>query len=201
VTGSPQLLVVAGPNGSGKTTWLSLNEESVAPLGLVQFLNPDMVARELLPSDVTQARIAAGREIVRRSVELLAQRQSFGFETTLAGHHGLRIMREAQVAGYEVTLVFLAISDVRINLERVTQRQSLGGHGIPESDIVRRYRRSFENLEAALDFAEHVWLVDNSVPNRPHQFAQASGTTVKITQPVPECGRQAVAHLVRRAGE
>ncbi len=197
--GRPQLLVVAGPNGSGKTSWLSVNASEVAELKLSTYLNPDMLARELSPGDAAASAMAAGREIIRRSLDLLSARLSFGFETTLAGHHALGVLRDAQEVGYEITLVFVATSDPGINVKRVAERHARGGHDIAEADIIRRYRRSFDNLEAAMGCADHVRLIDNSVRNVPHEYARFDSGFVAVEEPVPEFGRAAVSLLVERA--
>ena len=117
----------------------------------------------------------------------------------LAGHHALHVLQDAQAAGYEITLVFVATSDPTINVRRVAERQARGGHGIAEVDIIRRYRRSLDNLEAAMRCADHVRLIDNSVHNVPHEYARFDSGFVAVEDPVPEFGRAAVVHLIERA--
>lgn len=194
----PQLFVLAGLNGSGKTTWLDDNSGEIADLGLVVHLNADAIAREISPEDVTHAAIAAGREVVKRSSNLLKQRVSFGFETTLAGNHALGVMRQARSAEYEITLIFVATGNPNVNLQRITRRKAAGGHGIPDDDVLRRYKRSLENLELAVSYAAYAHLIDNTVDNQPHEFVRIEDDTVAIYDPVPAFGEMIVAFLKNR---
>jgi predicted ABC-type ATPase len=68
----PLLVAIAGPNGAGKTTFYHSHLKACG----LRFLNADVLAREigLQPYDAARA-AAALRE------ELLAQRESFVFET------------------------------------------------------------------------------------------------------------------------
>lgn len=196
--GRPQLFVLAGPNGSGKTTWLDYNRGEIAGLQLFVHLNPDAIAREICPEDVTRASIAAGREVIRRSIDLLERKASFGFETTLAGNHALNVVRKARAVGYEITLVFLATDNPRINLRRIARRKAAGGHGIPKEDVLRRYERSFANLALAVAHANYVHLVDNGANQQPHEFARIENGDIAIYNPVPPFGKSIVALLTKR---
>jgi predicted ABC-type ATPase len=197
--GRPQLFVLAGPNGSGKTTWLDYNRSEISALDLRIHLNPDAIARAICPEDVSRASVAAGREVIRRSLELLAHKTSFGFETTLAGHHALKIMRKACAVGYEITLVFLATDDPHINLRRIARRKAAGGHGVPKEDVLRRYTRSFANIELAVAHSHHAHLIDNSENHQPHEFARVEYGDIAIYNPVPPFGRPIVKFLARHA--
>lgn len=193
----PHLFVIAGPNGSGKTSWIDGNREEIAALGLLAHLNPDAIAREISPGNLRQGAARAGREVIRQSAEFLGHQESFGFETTLAGHHALRVMKQAQELGYEVTLVYVATENPSINIKRIVMRHTAGGHDIPEKDIRRRYQRSLANLEAAIACADHVRLIDNSRHEKPHEFARFDSGKLKIEDPVPQFGKSALASIER----
>ena len=78
----PHLVVLAGPNGSGKTTIASrlLKGE----LGVSEFVNADLIAGGLSVFDPDLAAMAAGRVMLARLKQLAARRADFAFETTLA---------------------------------------------------------------------------------------------------------------------
>lgn len=71
-------------------------------------------------------------------------------------------MNRARAIGFEVTLIYIGTEDVDINLSRIRQRVLVGGHDVPEIDVRRRYKRSFENLLLAVQRADYSLLFDNS---------------------------------------
>lgn len=134
----PALSVIAGPNGSGKSTLTS----SIWFEGNANLIDPDTLARSIDPIRPARAAIPAARQTILRCRALLASRVSFALETTLAGHGAITIMREARKAGYRIVLVYVALKDPELHIERVRLRVSRGGHDIPDVDIRRRYARS-----------------------------------------------------------
>ena len=65
----PELVVLAGPNGVGKTTFAKLNLSSFIDQGA--FLNADDIARDVNPSDVEAVAIDAGRQMLSRRKDFL----------------------------------------------------------------------------------------------------------------------------------
>jgi predicted ABC-type ATPase len=155
---SPTLSVVAGPNGSGKSTLTS----SIWFEGNSNLIDPDAIARSIDPVQPSRAAIPAARRSILRCKALLAARVSFTLETTLAGHGAITIMKEARKAGYRIVLVYVALKDPELHIERVRLRVSRGGHDIPDVDIRRRYARSLMRAPEALGLADEAVVLDNS---------------------------------------
>ena len=89
--------------------------------------------------------------------------ESFAFETTLSGRSYARQIPKWKAAGYEVTLVFLKVSAIRIALDRVKARTAHGGHHIPATVIRRRFRLGWQNFEYVYQQLVDNWRVyDNS---------------------------------------
>ena len=61
-----------------------------------------------------------------------------------------------------IVLVYIGTERVETNLGRIRDRVLAGGHNVPEEDVRRRYKRSFENLATALQRADYTILFDNS---------------------------------------
>jgi predicted ABC-type ATPase len=154
----PSLSVIAGPNGSGESTLTS----SIWFEGNANLIDPDTVARSLDPVHPARARIPAARQSILRCRALLARRTSFTLETTLAGRGAMTIMREAKHAGYRIFLVYVALKNPELHIERVRLRVSQGGHDIPDVDIRRRYARSLERAPEALRLVDEAVVLDNS---------------------------------------
>ena len=140
----PNLYIIAGPNGAGKTTasYTLLPEM----LGCVNFVNADEIARGLSPFSPETVDVQAARIMLDRIEELLSQKADFGIETTLATRSYVQLVRRAQASGYKVHLLFFYLETPEQAIQRVAQRVSNGGHGIPEEVIRRRFKRGIENL-------------------------------------------------------
>jgi predicted ABC-type ATPase len=110
----------------------------------------------------SRAAIPAARRAILRCRALLADRLSFTLETTLAGHGATMIMCKAKKAGYRTFLVYVALGDPELHIERVRLRVSQGGHDIPDVDIRRRYARSLIRAPAALRLVDEAVVLDNS---------------------------------------
>lgn len=116
--------IFGGPNGSGKSSIF----DALAPPG--EFVNTDVVARRINPDNPEAASLAAGREALRRLHDIIDKRHDFAFETTLSSNQSLTLMRKARDAEYEVGLVFVALANADLSVERVAQRVKQGGHNI-----------------------------------------------------------------------
>jgi len=132
------LYIVAGANGSGKTTF-ALNFAKVKNLN---FINADEIAKEYDPKDLQKYKITAGRVFFQRVDEKLSKNDSFILETTLSGKYLEKVIKKAQKAGFFVSLIYLYLDNSVENILRVKNRVLAGGHNVPEKDIVRRYMRS-----------------------------------------------------------
>ena len=142
--GKPNLYIIAGPNGAGKTTasYTLLPEM----LGCVNFVNADEIARGLSPFAPDIVDVQAARIMLERVDELLAQKADFGLETTLATRSYVKLIKRAHDLGYKVHLLFFYLETPEQAIQRVAQRVSNGGHGIPEDVIRRRFKRGIDNL-------------------------------------------------------
>ena len=141
---SPVCTVIAGPNGAGKTTFALVYLQEVAKAE--NFINADLIAAKLSPDDPNLQWMKASRILLAEGREYVKRRESFAFETTLAGRSYLRMTRQLVQAGWEVNLIYLWLPNVDISRERVAERVEHGGHNVPEKFLVRRYPRSIANL-------------------------------------------------------
>jgi predicted ABC-type ATPase len=157
-----QLWIFAGPNGSGKTTIVDHYVRNRIPI-----VNPDVIARELNPANVQAVALKAGKAASSKRELLLSKSITFGFETTLSGKSELQFMSKAKIKGYKINLIFISTDDpLKVNIYRVAERVQSGGHHIPTEDIIRRYKRSLENLPKALEIADRAYIIDNSQKHR-----------------------------------
>ncbi len=151
----PQLHVIAGPNGSGKTTYANSWNHPFT------IHNPDDIAKNA-GGDAGNRLIAAGRIIHERIYADIGARRSFGFETTMAGTNWQTIMKTCVEQNYFVYLHFICVQNLDVSRSRVAQRVSIGGHGVPEVDQLRRFQRVLDNLPKAILLADAAYIYDNS---------------------------------------
>lgn len=152
----PTLVLLAGPNGSGKTTFINrfLRQRAEA----FRFVNPDEVARGLTGEGVARD-LAAGRLVLERLDALFQDRADVVLETTLATRaHAARI-RKWKAAGYRAELVYLRPPSADFSVMRVARRVAQGGHGIPEQTLRRRFALSLDYLETVYKPLVDAWEV------------------------------------------
>jgi predicted ABC-type ATPase len=170
---APTLVVIGGPNGAGKSTVAPflLREE----LSVAEFVNADVIAQELSPSNAARAAIEAGRIMIRRIEELTRRRIDFAFESTLASRMLAERIDRARTEGYSVALAFLWLSGPEVAVQRVRERAIHGGHSVPEETIRRRYRRGIDHFFRIYRPLADVWrFYDNSLVGGPRLVAWGS---------------------------
>jgi len=140
----PNLYIVAGCNGAGKTT----ASYTVLPeiLNCREFVNADNIAAGISPFNPESVALEAGRIMLKRINELLENGDDFALETTLATKSYVSFIKKAQAKGYGVTLLYFWLKSPQVAFERVANRVSKGGHNIPLDVIERRYFRGIKNL-------------------------------------------------------
>ena len=140
----PNLYIIAGCNGAGKTT----ASYTVLPeiLNCKEFVNADNIAAGISPFNAESVAIEAGRIMLKRINELLEEKADFALETTLSTKSYVSFVKKAQQANYKVTLLYFWLSSSAMAHDRVAKRVSRGGHNIPIDVIDRRYYRGIKNL-------------------------------------------------------
>jgi predicted ABC-type ATPase len=137
-----ELILVGGPNGSGKTTFIRQFQKSHP----YPYLGADEIAARLAPHDVASVQIEAGREFLLRFDERLARDDSFIVESTLSGRTLARRIERGKERGFAITMMFLYVDSDEASLHRVHERVRKGGHDVPESDVRRRFLRCCRNF-------------------------------------------------------
>lgn len=156
----PQIFVIAGPNGSGKTT----SAKKLLPeiLQCNEYVNADAVAAALSPFRPEEVAMLAGRLMLERINHLASKKDDFAFETTLSSRTFIKFLNECKSNGYEINILFLWLNSPQLAIQRVKFRVEQGGHDIPQDVITRRYHRSIQNfLTEYSNIATNWFLYDN----------------------------------------
>jgi predicted ABC-type ATPase len=182
----PRLIVVAGPNGSGKT---SVTEQLLRHTWMdgCVYVNPDNIARDEFGDwNSPDAVLSAAKRATELREKCLAEKTSLAFETVLSAPDKIDFLKRVKAAGYFIRLFFVGTDDPTINAKRIAQRVLEGGHDVPISKIISRYDRSIANCVHATRIADRAYLYDNSVDNTPARLLIrfVEGRAVKTYGPV-----------------
>ncbi len=139
-----RLVILAGANGTGKTTFAKefLKEYKI------EFLNADEIALEACGNnkDIDKKRISSGKKFIIELQKLLKNGRSVAVESTLSGTYLEKIISRIRRSGYRISIIYVFIDNPQIALERIKARVLSGGHDVPKKDVIRRFYRSKSNF-------------------------------------------------------
>ena len=180
----PLAVVVAGHNGSGKSTMWRMR---LADRLRIPLINADRMMLSILPEPGTGGKLVAWAAQLRDSdrgwigvaqkgveafvAQAMGAKVSFGMETvfsywerqtdgTIASK--IDLIRDMQKAGYFVLLFFVGLTDADTSILRVATRVAQGGHAIDEPTLRKRFPKTQTAIREAVSVADASVLVDNS---------------------------------------
>ncbi|MBE9586910.1 zeta toxin family protein [Mucilaginibacter sp. JRF] len=169
----PNLYIIAGCNGAGKTTASYTMLPEI--LNCKEFVNADNIAAGISPFNPESVALEAGRIMLKRIHELMRDNTDFAFETTLATRSYTLLIKEAIEKGYNIILVFFWLDSPAQAIRRVAKRVSAGGHHIPDEVVTRRYYRGLYNLlNLYIPFC-NKWMIVNTMGLVPETIAMDNG--------------------------
>ena len=157
----PVLYILAGPNGTGKTTFYSIAAASGFIDKNLPFINVDILTQNL--GGYTEENYIRASEIYRETVKgFMESNADFMIESNLAESRSYEWISLLKRKNYQIILYYLSTDDVLINIGRVQRRVKEGGHDIAEGIIRSRYSQSHSYLKTKLSEFKEVYLIDNS---------------------------------------
>ena len=185
----PEMIVIAGPNGSGKTSVTQKFLYHKWAEGTL-YINPNEVAQEIFGDwNSTESVIKAARYCRELREECLRSHRSFVFETVMSAEDKVDFIIRAKQAGFFLRLFFISTSHPSINAARIARRVMKGGHDVPISKIISRYYKSIANCKTVAPIVDRLYVYDNSIDGEDAklQFRLTNGKVKKIyTSPIPE---------------
>lgn len=147
----PEIMVFAGPNGSGKTTITKMAKT----VGV--YINADDIKSTTLCSDMDAALKA---EELRE--QFVNAKKDFTFETVLSTDRNLKLLEKAKNEGFFIRGIYVLTSTSDINVARVNAREALGGHGVPQDKIRSRYEKALKLIPQFVDICDILHIYDNT---------------------------------------
>lgn len=185
----PILIVIAGPNGSGKTTITSkiVHHEWMED---AVYVNPDQVAQERFGDWNSQTAVLQAAQYCNQLREdCLKSGKSLIFETVLSSEGKVDFIHRAHKVGFFIRLFFVATSHPSINASRIAHRVMEGGHDVPIAKVISRYYKSILNCKRCAEIADRTYVYDNSIDDADARllFRMTEGKVFKqYTDDIPE---------------
>jgi predicted ABC-type ATPase len=204
-TPPPLLVMLAGSNGAGKSTFFNAHLRSLD----LPFINADLIAEELRSGSRALARRFSGLSLDRAAQRVadeerlasIVLHRSFVTETVLSDPAGAKVamLNDARSRGYAVWLFFIGISTPELSRARVRERvRSRRGHDVPADKIEARYARTLANLPGAIGAASVAILLDNDLAESPFRFVArfVNGSLVRASKLRPRWARAALSRAI-----
>ncbi|MEA3552834.1 MAG: zeta toxin family protein [Campylobacterota bacterium] len=163
--------IIAGPNGSGKTTFsISLIKNTNILTGM--HLNADMILKANENDDFLkdfaplEQHLKVSSLIDNKIDELIEEGENLILETVFSSSYKLETFQKLKDAGYFINMIFVSTQDPLINVQNVALRVEKGGHAVPIDKIFKRFKGAHENLETIAKDVDCLILIDNSTINQ-----------------------------------
>ncbi len=159
----PNLIVIAGCNGAGKSTFAS----SFLPDGLTSFdydklyleyysILPDSEFRDKFARDKTTKDF---EDAIKQSV---TNKTDFCYETNFDSSP-VYWPEHFKKHGFTLDLIFFCLDNQEIARRRVEERAEFKGHYVDSQTIDLKWKAGYKNLNEHYTFFDNILLVDNSV--------------------------------------
>lgn len=158
----PKLIIIAGPNGSGKTSVTGKILEHQWIENCI-YINPDNIAKDDFGDwNSPEAVVKAANKAAELREEYLLKKGGILFETVLSAADKLDYIKRAKETGYFIRLFFVGTDHPSINASRIARRVIEGGHDVPISKIISRFNKSIRNCGLIASFVDRLYVYDNS---------------------------------------
>lgn len=178
----PELIIIAGPNGSGKTSVTKRFLHHEWAVGTT-YINPDEVANEMFGDwNSKEAVLKAATFCAEWREKCLQEKKSFVFETVMSAPDKIDFIARAKKNGFFIRVFFISTSSPKINAARIADRVMKGGHDVPIPKVISRYYKSIENCKAISSIVDRLYIYDNSIEGEDAkiQFRLVNGAVAKM---------------------
>jgi len=170
------LILIAGHNGAGKTTFL----REFVRINKLKYINPDEIAQKFSVDKFTLLNIKAGKILLKKIEKLKKEKEDFIVETTLSGKIWNTLISDFKKNNYNITLFFVYLDTPEEAVKRVEVRINKKGHYVSKEDIYRRYFRSIKNFWYVYKNLADEWFLINNSNKIPYLVAYGIKSSYQI---------------------
>jgi len=184
----PNLTVIAGCNGAGKSTFAT----SFLPEGIVSFDYDKLFLEnyQSLPDSELRDEFARRQtsDCFEATVDLaISKNADFCYETNFDSEplYWPEIFRKN---GYVINLIFFCIDNQDIARHRIQVRTEFKGHFVDNKTIDLKWKAGYKNLNLHYKFFDNILFVDNSTQNEVYTnlLQIENGEIVMMSEKLPD---------------
>ena len=164
---SPVLIIIAGCNGSGKSTYApALITNIHYPIDVIHFDGDKVFKVEYEKLDDSEYKEQFAKKYTENKFKDLKEyckqsKTSFAYETNFHNNPD-KITQEFKALGFKTHLHYFCLENILLAEERVTIRLSKGGHFVGKEDIKDRFADGYKNLDKLFSVPDKLFIYDNS---------------------------------------
>lgn len=178
ISDAPELIIVGGANGSGKST-------VALPLSVrtgIRYLGADAIAAKLNSESPADAAFEAARVFIKTLSRAINQQESLIVESTLSGLVLRKWLFKAKQNGYYITILFLYLESPELNIKRIKERVKKKEHFVPNRDVRRRFPRANFNFWSSYKELADEWILFNNAGKTAQEIASGGENDVIIAK-------------------
>ncbi len=162
----PKLIIIAGCNGAGKSTFAS----SLLPQNITSFDYDKLFLENYNSLPDSELREKFAREKTTKEFELsvelaLKLKTDFCYETNFDSYP-VYWAEKFKKKGFTINLIFFCIENQEIARHRIQVRTEFNGHFVDNKTIDLKWKAGYKNLNKYFSFFDNILFVDNSINNR-----------------------------------
>lgn len=157
----PTLTIIAGCNGSGKSTFSKTNVNKIKPFDYdKRYLE---IYKSLYDSEFREkiAKQKATQDFESSVKRAFSNGEDFCYETNF-DTYPVDYAKEAKKLGYKLHLYFYCLDNLDIAKKRVAIRTDNKGHFVRNDVIEYKWQEGYKNLNLHFQIFDFIQLIDNS---------------------------------------